>query len=282
MVRYLMRSLSGTVRVDARTKLLNLKKTLFLSVPTITLVFAVSVRISATLEVPQDQVVDLAQNSSLDARILRVENGLSSQNSKSEAPNATFKLIDRMKFYKTPGVSVAVINDGKIEWVRGYGVQEAGGNKLITPETLFQAASISKPVTAMAVLKLVQEGKLDLDADVNKTLISWKVPNNRFTQTQRVTLRNLLSHSAGLTVHGFRGYSAGEQVPTLLQILDGTKPSNSKAIKVNSKPDSTFKYSGGGYVVIQKLLLDFTGQQFDAFMKDTVLDKLGMANSAYQ
>ena len=137
-------------------------------------------------EINKERILNLSQNSSLDEKILRVENGLSPQSGSSESQSSTSKLVDRMKFYKTPGVSVAVINNGTIEWARGYGVREAGGNDAVTTETLFQAASISKPVTAMAVLRLVQEGILNLDDNVNNQLVSWKVPDNRFTKNQKV------------------------------------------------------------------------------------------------
>jgi len=130
-------------------------------------------------------------------------------------------LADRMQFYKTPGLSVAVINNGRIEWARGYGIREKGVSEPVTPETLFQAASISKPVAAMAALRLVQQGRLNLDEDVNQKLVSWKVPGNEFTNEKKVTLRGLLSHSAGLTVHGFAGYASEAATPTHLQGLDG-------------------------------------------------------------
>ncbi len=104
-----------------------------------------------------------------------------------------------MRFYKTPGLSIAVINNGVVEWARGYGVREAGTTNLVVPETIFQAASISKPVAAMVALRLVDEGKLDLDEDVNRKLITWKLPENEFMTEKKVTLRLLLSHRAGLT-----------------------------------------------------------------------------------
>jgi len=138
-------------------------------------------------------------------RIERVETGLLPPAVvKGETP-AKMKLADRMRFYRTPAVSIALINDGRIEWARGYGMLEAGGKEQITPETLFQAASISKSLTAMLTLRLVEQGKLDLDSDVNKRLVSWKVPENEFTKEQKVTVRRLLAHTAGVTVPGFLG-----------------------------------------------------------------------------
>lgn len=248
----------------------------------LTLLWATSFSVLTTSKIANAQSPKVSQNASLDQRVLRVENGLSPQDGEGKSSSSKFKLTERMKFYKTPGVSVAVINNGAIEWARGYGVREAGRIDPVNPETLFQAASISKPVTAMATLKLVQEGVLKLDDDVNQKLTSWKVPDNRFTKDRKVTLRNILSHSAGLTVHGFNGYVAGEQIPTLLQILNGVKPANSGVVKVDHQPNQQFKYSGGGYVIIQQLLSDVTGKPFNKFMKEIVLDKLGMKRSAYQ
>ena len=111
-------------------------------------------------------------------------------------PIAAMNILDRMKYYHVPGVSVAVINNGKIDWAKGYGIKESGGNDLVTPETLFQAASISKPVTALGTLQLVEKGSLDLDSPVNDRLVSWKVPDNEFSEKEKVTLRRLLTHSA--------------------------------------------------------------------------------------
>jgi CubicO group peptidase (beta-lactamase class C family) len=230
----------------------------------------------------QKRVSASDQKDSLNERIRRVEDGLLLPVLVKGAPNPAMDLARRMQFYKTPGVSIAVINNGKIEWARGYGVLEAGGNRFVNPETLFQAASISKPVAAMAVLRLVQENKLNLDEDVNKKLVSWKVPENDFTKEEKVTLRGLLSHSASITVSGFGGYSSDKQVPTLLQILDGTAPANSKPIRVDAALNKEFRYAGGGYVITQKLLEDVTAKSFPAFMQKTVLNKLGMTRSAFQ
>ena len=214
-------------------------------------------------------------------RIKRVENNLLSPIAIKGKPSA-MKLADRMAHYKVPGVSVAVINNGAIEWARGYGVAEAGTNNAVTAETLFQAASISKPVAAMGALRLVAEGKLNLDEDVNKKLTSWKVPENEFTKEQKVTLRRLLSHTAGMTVHGFRGYATDEPVPTLVQLLNGEKPANSAAVRVDVVPGSKWRYSGGGISVAQLLMMDVTGKAFPQFMQEAVLSKLEMKHSTYQ
>ncbi len=217
----------------------------------------------------------------VDERIQRVESGLLPAVLLRGERLRGMPLAERMAHYKVPGVSLAVINHGQIEWAKGYGVLERGRPARVTAETLFQAASISKPVAAMAMLHLVQEGRLNLDEDVNTKLISWKVPENQFTEKEKVTLRRIVSHSAGLTVHGFAGYAAGESVPTLVQILNGEKPANSSAVRVDVVPGTQWRYSGGGFIVMQQLMMDVTGQPFPQFMKETVLDKLEMTHSSY-
>lgn len=196
-------------------------------------------------------------------------------------PVQTTRLAERMAALKVPGVSIAVIHNGQIEWARGFGVAKLGG-PAVTPETLFQAASISKSVTALGVMHLVQAGKLDLDKDVNQYLKTWKVPENQFTASKKVTLRELLSHTAGMTVHGFPGYASDAQVPTVVQVLNGEKPANTPAIRVDTVPGTIWRYSGGGYVVTQQLLEDVTGQPFPKIMRDTVLGPAGMTHSTYE
>ncbi|MGP0082602.1 MAG: serine hydrolase [Steroidobacteraceae bacterium] len=189
-------------------------------------------------------------------------------------------LSDRMASLHVPGVSIAVIHDGKLEWARGFGVSKIGG-PAVTPNTLFQAASISKPVTALGVLHLVQVGKLDLDVDVNQYLKTWKIPANSFTDQKAVTLRELLTHTAGMTVHGFLGYAGAASLPNMEQILDGLPPANSPAIRVDVLPGTIWRYSGGGYVVVQQLLEDVTGESFAKLMQDMVLNRIGMTHSTY-
>jgi CubicO group peptidase (beta-lactamase class C family) len=199
---------------------------------------------------------------------------------KGETP-ATTKLADRMAALHVPGVSIAVIHDGTIEWARGFGVTRIGG-PAVTPDTLFQAASISKPVTALAVLHLAESGKLDLDADVNQYLKTWKVPANSFTEKTKVTLRELITHTAGMTLHGFPGYASGSARPTVVQVLNGEKPANTPAIQVDTMPGTNWRYSGGGFVVTQLLLEDVTRLPFPKLMQDIVLGPIGMTHSTYE
>ncbi|HWC60720.1 MAG TPA: serine hydrolase domain-containing protein [Verrucomicrobiae bacterium] len=183
---------------------------------------------------------------------------------------------------KLAGLSLAVIDDSKIVKEQAYGFTENDTGHSVTSATLFQAGSISKPLAAMAALHLVEAGKLSLDEDVNSQLRTWKIPENEFTNARKVTLRDILSHSAGLTVHGFAGYPISKAVPTLTEILDGTGCSNSSPIRVAAIPGTQAKYSGGGYTVLQQLLIDVTSQPFPEFMRDAVLKPLNMTASTFQ
>jgi CubicO group peptidase (beta-lactamase class C family) len=187
-----------------------------------------------------------------------------------------------MQKRRIPGLSLAIIQDGAIVKAKGYGVTEKDGDSPVTPSTLFQAGSISKPVSALGALRLVEEGRLALDEDVNARLVTWKVPENEFTREKKVTLRGLLSHTAGLTVHGFPGYATDEPVPTVVQVLDGAKPANTKSIRVDILPGSRWRYSGGGYTVMQQMVIDVTGKPFPRFMQEAVLGPLGMRESTFE
>jgi CubicO group peptidase (beta-lactamase class C family) len=176
------------------------------------------------------------------------------------------------------GLSLAIIQDGKIE-ARAYGVVSRGGPP-VTTTTLFQAGSISKPVAAVGALRLVEQGKLSLDGDVNAQLKTWKVPENEFTRTEKVTLRRLLSHWAGLTVHGFPGYDVTERMPSVVEVLDGA--GNTAPVRVDVVPGTLSRYSGGGYTVTQLLVSDVTGQAFADYMSEAVLRPIGMTHSTYQ
>ncbi len=194
----------------------------------------------------------------------------------------TYNINERMEHYNIPGVSIAFINDGKIKWAKGYGYLSADSTHPVNENTLFQAASISKPVAAIAALHLVEEGMLDLDDDVNMHLKGWTIEENDYTKGEKVTLRRILSHSAGLTVHGFGGYSSTDTIPDILQILNGEKPANSPRIYPDTIPGAIYRYSGGGYTVMQKMLTDITGMTFPDLMNMYVLDPLGMKNSTYE
>ena len=218
----------------------------------------------------------------LSEKIRQVETGLSPILIVEGDSVTKFSIQDRMKHYKVPGVSIAVIRNGKIDWAKGYGFADREANRPVDANTLFQAASISKPVAALAALHWVEAGKLSLDSNINTYLKDWKVPDNKFTTAEKVTLRRLVTHTAGLTVHGFAGYAKGKPVPTLIEVLNGENPANSRAILPDTIPGNINRYSGGGYTIMQKALIDQVGKPFPQIMQETVLSKLGMAHSTYE
>ena len=195
--------------------------------------------------------------------------------------DATWTIEERMAHYGVAGMSIAVIKDNKIDWIKSYGVVDKETKEPVTDATLFQAGSISKPVSTYGALKLAELGLIALDADVNTQLHSWKLPENEFTQKQKVTPKLLLGHMAGTTVHGFLGYSPDLPVPSLVQVLNGEAPANSPPIVVDKLPGESFRYSGGGYCIIQQLMIDAKGATFPAIMDELVLRPLGMTKSTY-
>jgi CubicO group peptidase (beta-lactamase class C family) len=191
-----------------------------------------------------------------------------------------YALRDRMTEHRVPGVSIAVINDGEVEWAAGYGVKRLWSTDSVDAATLFQAASVSKSLTAVAVVQFVEEGLLDLDQDVANYLSSWTLPEGAQTAEERVTLRRLLSHTAGVNVHGFGGVPKGRGLATSAEVLEGR--SRTDPIRVESEPGSRFRYSGGGYQIVQMLLEDVTGEQFGQLMRHRVLDELDMDQSTFE
>ena len=212
------------------------------------------------------------------ARIARVENGLRSPVVIKGDP--TWNIVERMKHYKVPGVSIAVFDGRRVLWAKGYGVMDADTREPVTDRTLFVAGSISKPVAAMGALKLVDEGKIGLDRNINDVLTSWKLPENELTAGHPVTLRELLSHSGGTTVHGFGGYAEGQAVPSVTDVLDGK--GNSPAVRVDVEPGKQWRYSGGGVTVMQLALMDVEKASFPEILRREVLDPIGMTSSSYE
>ena len=208
-------------------------------------------------------------------RIERIETAL------RQTKKGTRSLVECMSRHRIAGASIAVINEYEIEWARGYGVREMGGVDSVDVETRFQACSISKPVTAVAALRLVEQGLLDLDRDVNTFLTSWKLPADRTLQ-QQPTLRQLLSHTAGISVPWFAGYHPEQDIPTLREILDSEQPSNNFAVRITELPGVRFHYSGGGYCILQQLLVDIMKKPFPQIMQELVFNPLSMQHSTYE
>jgi len=194
-----------------------------------------------------------------------------------------YSLQQLMERFGVPGMSLAIIKGRQIDIAKAYGRADVTAGSPVTTETTFQAASISKPVTALAVMRLVEAGKLSLDEDINRYLKSWKVPESEFTRSRPVTLRALLSHTSGTgDGFGFPGYHPSAERPTLVQILNGEKPSNVGRVFWERPPFTAFKYSGGGTVIVQLLLTDTLGKPFHELMRELVLEPIGMSNSTFE
>jgi CubicO group peptidase (beta-lactamase class C family) len=220
------------------------------------------------------------------ASIARIEAPRDPQDSKPSAFSANtglrrYTLTELMKLTKTPGVSVAVFQESKLIWTKTYGVADVVTKQPVTPATLFQAASISKPVAAMAFLKAVQDGKIGLDDDINSLLRSWRLPDNAFTKIRKVTPRMLLSHTGGTTVNGFKGYRPDSPIPTAPQVLGGKTPANSAPVVVDVEPFTLSRYSGGGFTILQLGLEDALGKPFPDIVAENVLGPIEMNNSRY-
>ena len=190
-------------------------------------------------------------------------------------------LSDRMQHFQVPGVSIAVINNGEVEWAKGYGVTEGGGTQAVTSDTVFQAASVSKPVSVTGIMLLAQAGVIDITRNVNDYLTSWHLADNDLTTTNKATVQRLMSHTGGTNVSGFAGYTVGGAIPTLLHVLNGAPPADTEPIRVIYKPGTRYSYSGGGMEVLQQMAEDVTKMPFRSYMKSNVFDKLGMNSSDF-
>ena len=190
---------------------------------------------------------------------------------------------DLLTQYKVPAVSVAVIRDFKIEWARAWGVRNAKTGEPVMVDTLFQAASISKPVAAMASLRAIQDGRFRLDQDINTILKSWRLPPRDGAKGEIVTPRMLMSHTSGSDDgFGYPGYAPGAPTPSMVEMLDGVSPSNRGAVRLGRAPMSGFKYSGGAVSIQELALTDVMRKPFADVMREMVLDPIGMSNSTYE
>ncbi len=215
----------------------------------------------------------------VEERIQRVINNLQVETAFPDVYESK-SLSDQMVHYHTPGVSIAVINNGRIEWARGFGARSENTLDSVNVHTLFEAGSVSKPIFALTVMRLRERGILDLDKDVNEYLTSWKIPANAGWQPV-VTLRQLLSHTAGTTVHGFPGYLITESVPTIPQLLNGESPANTSPVKVNIMPGTAFRYSGGGTTVAMLTVMDVIKKPFPSIVEDELFGPMKLPHSTY-
>jgi len=191
------------------------------------------------------------------------------------------RLVDRMRSDDVVGISVAVVKSGRIEWTQAYGTADSATGRPLTPHSRMLAGSISKPITAFAVLRLVAQGRLSLDADVNTYLRSWRIPTNEVTRDHPVTIAQLLNHTSGVQTHHYNPYADEEAVPTLKQILDGAGPSVDGPIVFDAVPGTRWQYSNANYLIIEQLIEDVTGRPFSDVLDELVLRPLGMRESTF-
>ncbi|PZU44925.1 MAG: serine hydrolase [Sphingomonas sp.] len=187
---------------------------------------------------------------------------------------------ERLAAYHCPGVAICVIEDGEIAEARGFGRIEQGG-AAVAADTIFAGASISKALTAVLAMQLVEQGAVELDEPINRHLQRWQIPENDFTRRVPVTLRHLLSHRAGTTVPGFGNYPLGRPAPSLVQILSGRPPSPTPPVEVDKLPGESVRYSGGGTQIVQLLLEDVVGTPFATLAQERIFDPLGMRRSTF-
>jgi CubicO group peptidase (beta-lactamase class C family) len=225
-------------------------------------------------------MLDAQTSLSAKQRMEAVQNNLARYVVLSGSRKEHLQLDSQMTALHVPAVSLAAIRDGQIDWAQAYGVLSLGGAPATT-KTLFGAASISKPVTALGVLRLVEERRINLDGDVNQYLKRWKVPNNEFTAQKKVTVRELLNHTSGIGTHNGDIYDPSLPLPSLLQMLDGEQPARNAPVRVEAVPGTEFAYSNGGYLVLQLLVEDVTGEPFAKYMKRSVFDPIGMRDSTF-
>ncbi len=212
-------------------------------------------------------------------KIKAVENNITGNLILNNARPST--IAEQMAKYKVNGMSIAVIHNYQIAWAKGYGWADVAEQKPMTAETLFEPGSISKTLNAVGILKLAQDKKVDLYTDINQYLKSWKFPYDSLSKGKQINLAQLLSHQAGLTVHGFPGHDINGPIPTIYEVLEGKSPSFTPAVRSAFEPDLRFQYSGGGTTISQVLLSDVTGQAYDEWMYENVLKPIGMVNSTY-
>ncbi|HEY0661992.1 MAG TPA: serine hydrolase domain-containing protein [Lysobacter sp.] len=211
-----------------------------------------------------------------------LEHGLRPVVLKAGEPLPAWSLRERMAHYHVPGVAIAILKNGEVVHAAGYGVREAGTHDAVDADTLFSVGSISKVAAAATSLRLVSQGRIDLDRDVNAYLKSWRIPSAPDIGNPVVTMRMLMSHTAGLNVHGFPDFQPGERLPTLIETLDGKSPAKNDAVRLKHEPGWVSDYSGGGVMVEQQVIEDVTGLPLEAVARTLVFDPIGMPRSTFE
>ncbi|WP_298754002.1 beta-lactamase family protein [uncultured Psychroserpens sp.] len=211
-----------------------------------------------------------------------IENSLLSKYSNSFDSLSFMSLEARMNYYKVPGLSLSIIENDDIIQSNFYGYRDLNLKFRGNVNTMFQSASTGKSLTATLVMQLVNEGLLDLDTDINQYLKTWRIPENEYNKNEIITLRMLLSHTSGLSTHGFDGYKKTDSLPNIYQILNGKPPANSSKVVSKRKPQTKWEYSGGGYQVIQLIIEDITGKPFVDVVTEKLIKPLKLTNTVWQ
>lgn len=207
-----------------------------------------------------------------------------SENYQSKNSNEFIGKLDKelpswIKKYKVPGAAIGLIENDKIIWQKGYGFADKESNKMVTPNTIFRIASISKPITAWGIMHLVDQGKIELDAPAEKYLTRWHIPSSKFDK-RGVTIRRLLSHTAGFSVEGSPGYDINKPLPSIEQSLLGIGGEQWR-VKLINEPGTAFQYSGGGFSVLQLITEEVTGKKFSDYMQSEIFKPLNLNHTRY-
>ena len=226
------------------------------------------------------KTIAFTQNNQVKDRISQVENNLIPFVPVNGFP--TWNLSERMKHYGVQGVSIAIINNFKVEWAKGYGMADTLKKQPVTTETMFSAGSISKLLMAFGAFQLVQSQQMSLDAPINNYLTSWKIPENDFTAKTPITLRMLLSHKAGTSQQSYFGFLPTKNpLPSIVEILKGNPVAETRGVVVNTEPDKEFRYSGGGSMVAQLAVMEVSGKKFEDYIDSAIFKPLSMNNSTF-
>jgi CubicO group peptidase (beta-lactamase class C family) len=188
----------------------------------------------------------------------------------------------RLKEKNVPGIAVAVIDNGKVIYKKGIGFADLNNKIKVASQTGFNIGSTSKMFTAWGIMKLVESGKIDLDAPIEKYITKWRLQKSSF-DNNKVTIRSLLSHTAGLSVHGYPGFQPNEKMPSLVESLDGENGSAkaNEPVEIIIEPQTKFKYSGGGYTILQLLIEEISGESFASYMQKEIFTPLGMKHTNF-
>ncbi len=211
----------------------------------------------------------------------QLENGIRGQVKFLGEPENFSLITDKMSEYKIPALSLAILNEGKIEWADIYQNADFPEEQKLNCASIFQAASLSKPVTFLAAVRMHAAGDIDLDKNVQNYLKDFELPQGKQTAENPVTFRNIFSHTSGITSGGYQGYAKDLALPSDLAIVRGGAGVNTPAIEVITPPNESLAYSGGGYTLAELALQDIYKDDFSNIMKKWILEPAGMKHSEF-